>query len=159
MFKQESCLSSLPLPPACQLPTQRADSACCKAIWVPAFSSPHTVPVECEQLTCFDNKMHLISFFSFIILFSFSFPFFPELLVLALLFLLWHKGQLSWILSHLPFFPVAKISPVLLIFSSWKIQIHTSAAAGARNRRLELVCRCGVGEYKKKEKQLFAEGC
>lgn len=78
MFKQESCLSSLPLPPACQLPTQRADGACCKAIWVPAFSSPHVVPVECEHLTCFDNKMHVISFLSFVILFSFSFPIFSR---------------------------------------------------------------------------------
>lgn len=78
MFKQESWLSSLLLPPACQLPTQRADGACCKAIWVPAFSSPHNVPVECEHVTCFDNKMHLISFLSFIIVFSFSFPFFSR---------------------------------------------------------------------------------
>lgn len=33
--------------------------------------------------------------------------------------------------SHLPFCPVAKISPALLFFSSWKTQIHNSAVSGA----------------------------
>lgn len=163
MFKQESWLSSLLLPPACQLPTQRADGACCKAIWVPAFSSPHNVPVECEHVTCFDNKMHLISFLSFIIVFSFSFPFFSRAAHFSTAFpsLTQEITQLDSVPSSL--LPCGQNLCLgegwLLIFSPWKIQIHTSAAAGARKRRLELHCRCGVGEYKKEEKQLFAEGC